>query len=84
MLPDIINYEDKITLIMGSGIQFLDFALKLDLRRKSPVNSRASAVICPSRDCNMTNVATSISIRPNKASRWRPHSACRLISQWRC
>jgi hypothetical protein len=35
MLPDIINYEDKITLIMGSGIQFLDFALKLDLRREA-------------------------------------------------
>lgn len=35
MLPDIIQYEDKLTLIMGSGIQFLDFALKLDLRRET-------------------------------------------------
>lgn len=35
MLPDIISYEEKITLIMSSGIQFLDFALKLDLRREA-------------------------------------------------
>lgn len=33
MLPDILSYEDKITLIMGSGVQFLDFAAALDLRR---------------------------------------------------
>lgn len=35
MLPDIISYEDKITLIMESGIQFLDFAVKLELRRET-------------------------------------------------
>ena len=33
MLPDILSYEDKITLIMGSGVQFLDFAATLDVRR---------------------------------------------------
>lgn len=34
MFPKKIDYEDKITLIMGSGIQFLDFALTLEVRKR--------------------------------------------------
>lgn len=34
MFPEKTDYEDRITLIMGSGIQFLDFAVKLELRRE--------------------------------------------------
>ena len=30
MLPEIRNYGQEVTLIMNSGIQFLDFALKID------------------------------------------------------
>lgn len=36
MFPDTTDYEERITLIMGSGIQFLDFALRLDLRHEMP------------------------------------------------
>ncbi|MCG8312000.1 MAG: virulence factor SrfB [Pseudomonadales bacterium] len=36
MLPTIKKFEDKvITLIQGSSIQFVDFAVKLDLKRES-------------------------------------------------
>ena len=30
MLPETRNYGQEVTLIMNSGIQFLDFALKID------------------------------------------------------
>ncbi|MBB3103008.1 virulence factor SrfB [Azomonas macrocytogenes] len=36
MFPEKTDYEERITLIMGSGIQFLDFAVKLELRRELP------------------------------------------------
>ncbi|MCU1719272.1 virulence factor SrfB [Pseudomonas sp. 5P_3.1_Bac2] len=36
MFPEKTDYEEKITLIMGSGVQFLDFAVTLDLRRALP------------------------------------------------
>jgi hypothetical protein len=36
MFPEKTDYEDKITLIMGSGVQFLDFAVTLELRRELP------------------------------------------------
>jgi hypothetical protein len=37
MYPEKIDYGKKITLIMGSGVQFLDFVVKLlDLRREPP------------------------------------------------
>lgn len=35
MLPEISSYEDQTTLIMGSGIQFLDFAKSFNLKGKS-------------------------------------------------
>lgn len=38
MFPEKTDYEDKITLIMGTGIQFLDFAMTLELRREEPGN----------------------------------------------
>ncbi|CBL44089.1 Uncharacterized protein conserved in bacteria, putative virulence factor [gamma proteobacterium HdN1] len=34
MLPELVQYESRMTLIMATGVQFLDFALKLDLRRE--------------------------------------------------
>lgn len=36
MFPEKTDYEEKITLIMGSGVQFMDFAVTLDLRRELP------------------------------------------------
>lgn len=36
MFPAKTEYEDKITLIMGSGVQFLDFAVSLELRKMMP------------------------------------------------
>ncbi|MDF7666628.1 virulence factor SrfB [Orbaceae bacterium ESL0727] len=34
MLPELRNYGQEVTLIMNSGIQFLDFALKIDWQDK--------------------------------------------------
>jgi len=36
MFAQEMDYEERITLVMGSGVQFVDFALKLDLRRQMP------------------------------------------------
>jgi len=36
MFAQKIDYEDRITLVMGSGVQFVDFVLRLDLRRQMP------------------------------------------------
>ncbi len=36
MLTKPVSFEDKVTLIMNTGVQFLDFALKLELRRELP------------------------------------------------
>ncbi len=36
MYPEKTDYEERISLIMGSGIQFLDFAIRPDLRRELP------------------------------------------------
>ena len=36
MLAELRNYEDFATLIMQSGIQFMDFATKAELRREEP------------------------------------------------
>ncbi|MDO9617517.1 MAG: virulence factor SrfB [Pseudomonas sp.] len=36
MFPERTDYEEKITLIMGSGVQFLDFPITLELRRELP------------------------------------------------
>ena len=36
MLSKLVNYEGKVTLVMNTGVQFLDFGLKLDLRRTLP------------------------------------------------
>ncbi|MDR5900296.1 virulence factor SrfB [Halomonas vilamensis] len=35
MLPDIIKFEEVATLVSHSGVQFMDFGLKLDPRRES-------------------------------------------------
>ena len=35
MLSDIHSYEDQTTLIMGSGVQFLDFAATFIIKGKS-------------------------------------------------
>lgn len=34
MLPELTQFEDTVHLINDSGIQFLDFAVKLDLRNE--------------------------------------------------
>ncbi|MFZ1414659.1 MAG: virulence factor SrfB [Defluviicoccus sp.] len=36
MLAELVQFSEKVSLIMGSGIQFLDFGLTLDLRREAP------------------------------------------------
>jgi len=36
MLSKLMNFEDKVTLIRDTGVQFLDFGLGLDLRRQLP------------------------------------------------
>lgn len=36
MLAELVRFSEKVSLIMGSGIQFLDFGLTLDLRREAP------------------------------------------------
>lgn len=36
MLSKLMNFEDKVTLIRDTGVQFLDFGLGLDLRRELP------------------------------------------------
>jgi len=35
MLPDIHSYEEQTTLIMGSGVQFLDFAATFVVKGQS-------------------------------------------------
>jgi hypothetical protein len=36
MLTKPVSFEDKVTLIMNTGVQFLDFGLKLELRKELP------------------------------------------------
>jgi hypothetical protein len=36
MLPKLVPFEEKVTLIMGSGIQFLDFGIAFEPRRAAP------------------------------------------------
>jgi len=36
MFAQKMDYEERITLVMGSGVQFVDFLLQLDLRREMP------------------------------------------------
>ncbi|MCI0655102.1 MAG: virulence factor SrfB, partial [Methylococcaceae bacterium] len=36
MIPELTKFEQKTTLIMATGVQFLDFGLKLDLRKELP------------------------------------------------
>ena len=36
MLSKPVSFEDKVTLIMNTGVQFLDFGLKLELRKELP------------------------------------------------
>ena len=36
MLPEVTQFEDTVTLISDTGIQFMDFALSLDLRKEPP------------------------------------------------
>lgn len=36
MLSKLVNFDETVTLIANSGVQFLDFGLKLDLRREMP------------------------------------------------
>ena len=33
MLSKLVPFEDKVTLIMNTGVQFLDFGLTLELRK---------------------------------------------------
>ncbi len=36
MLPKLVNFREKVTLIMGTGIQFLDFGMDIPLRKELP------------------------------------------------
>ena len=36
MLSKPVSFEDKVTLIMNTGVQFLDFGLKLEMRKELP------------------------------------------------
>ena len=36
MFPELVDFEDEVTLVMNSGVQFLDFGIKLDPRREDP------------------------------------------------
>ncbi len=36
MIPELTKFEQKTTLIMATGVQFLDFGLTLDLRKELP------------------------------------------------
>ena len=36
MLAELVEYSEKATLIMQSGVQFMDFGLTLDLRKETP------------------------------------------------
>jgi len=36
MFAQKMDYEERITLVMGSGVQFVDFVLQLNLRRQMP------------------------------------------------
>ncbi len=36
MLPEITQFEETVTLVSDTGIQFMDFALALDLRKEPP------------------------------------------------
>ena len=35
MLPDLHHYGKELSLVMNSGIQFVDFALKIDWKDKT-------------------------------------------------
>jgi len=48
MLPEVTQFEDTVTLVSDTGIQFMDFALRLD-PRKEPAGEFApmiSGLIC--------------------------------------
>ena len=34
MLPEVTQFEDTVTLVSDTGIQFMDFALRLDPRKE--------------------------------------------------
>jgi hypothetical protein len=36
MLPRLVNFRDKVTLVMGTGVQFLDFGMEIPLRKELP------------------------------------------------
>jgi hypothetical protein len=36
MLPEVTQFEDTVTLVSDTGIQFMDFALRLDARKEAP------------------------------------------------
>lgn len=36
MLPRLVNFREKVTLIMGTGVQFLDFGMNIELRKELP------------------------------------------------
>lgn len=36
MLPRLVNFREKVTLIMGTGVQFLDFGMDVALRKELP------------------------------------------------
>ena len=48
MLPEVTQFEDTVTLVSDTGVQFMDFALRLD-PRKEPAGEFApmsSGMIC--------------------------------------
>lgn len=47
MLPELRHYGQEVTLIMNSGIQFLDFAIKIDWKEKSWRNKNSGYFISP-------------------------------------
>ena len=36
MLTELVNFEEEITLISNTGVQFLDFGLTVNPRREMP------------------------------------------------
>lgn len=36
MLPELIDFEDEVTLVMNSGVQFLDFGINIDPKKEDP------------------------------------------------
>lgn len=48
MLPELRYYGQEVTLIMNSGIQFLDFAIKIDWKEKNWRNKMNGCFIQPS------------------------------------